>query len=170
MSHTGTPFSKIIRRHTRFPYNHLSLAVNKDLSVMYSFGRKNPYLFFYGGFVEEGREHGTFKRFKKTCARVYELAITEECYAAILDILKAFLRKKHSYGYNIRGVFRARKDLDEQRSPNRYYCSQFVARVLVKAGVISPTFIKGAPTCEKFLAIEGLRLVYEGNLRDYPIL
>ena len=43
ISQTGTILSRIIKFLTRKEYNHASISLKDDLSVMYSFGRKNPY-------------------------------------------------------------------------------------------------------------------------------
>ena len=75
MSQTGTILSRILKRITGADYNHVSLGISKELDVMYSFGRKNPYYPFWGGFVEESKRFGTFKRFYKTEALVLELNV-----------------------------------------------------------------------------------------------
>ena len=62
ISQTGTILSRIIKFLTRKEYNHASISLKDDLSVMYSFGRKNPYNPFLGRFVEESPDFGTFKR------------------------------------------------------------------------------------------------------------
>ena len=46
--------------------NKKILELDEDLTKMYSFGRLYPYNPFLGGFVHEGLDRGTFKRFKKT--------------------------------------------------------------------------------------------------------
>jgi len=65
LTYTGTILSKVIRVYTRAEYCHVSLSLDKRLRKMYSFGRLNPYNPFIGGFVHEGINVGTFKRFKK---------------------------------------------------------------------------------------------------------
>ena len=167
LSSTGTTFSKMIRKHTGDRFNHVSIAFKEDLSEMYSFGRKYACLFFYGGFVVEGKDRGTFKRFEKTEVRVFELTVSEESYCEIERIIARFLSEKKKFSYNFKGVLKARENLDYQKSERSFYCSQFVARVLTTAKVIPEDFFNGAPIPNKFQAIEGLTLLYEGLLRDY---
>ena len=54
---------------------------------MYSFGRLNPYNPLYGGFVHEGINIGTFKRFSRTRARIYSLEIEEEQYEKLKNTI-----------------------------------------------------------------------------------
>lgn len=42
LTNTGTLFTKVIQGYTRAPYNHASISFNRELSELYSFGRKNP--------------------------------------------------------------------------------------------------------------------------------
>jgi hypothetical protein len=76
LTYTGTFPAKVIKYYTKHKYSHSSIALNKELTPMYSFARINPYIAFIGGFMEEKINEGTFKRFKNTIAQVYELEIT----------------------------------------------------------------------------------------------
>ena len=66
LAHTGTILSRIIKIVTGAEYTHASIALDEDLDKMYSFGRKYSYIAFIGGFVKEGSNIGTFKRFYNT--------------------------------------------------------------------------------------------------------
>ena len=167
MTHTGTSFSKIIRKHTGNTYNHISLAMREDLSEMYSFGRRNPYIFFYGGFVIESPNRGTFKRFKQTIAKVYELEVEDAAFSIIQDCLSRFIAEKKHFGYNFRGILKARKNIDYQKTYRRFYCSQFVNYLLVCAHIIPKGYFGNIVTPEDFASISGVRLLYEGLLREY---
>ena len=169
MTHTGTSFSQIIRKHTGHTYNHISISLKEDLSEMYSFGRRNAYIFFYGGFVIESRFYGTFKRFKETIARVYELEVDEAAYAIIEEYINRFIAEKKRFGYNFRGILKARKNVNYQKTYRRFYCSQFVNYLLVCSHVIPEDFFGGIVTPEGFASIDGMNLLYEGLLREYPL-
>lgn len=54
LTYTGTLLARIVRFYTKKKYSHVSIALDEDLSRMYSFGRLNPYNAFVGGFVREG--------------------------------------------------------------------------------------------------------------------
>ena len=167
LTNTGTFVSNLIRKHTGDTYNHISISLKRDLSAMYSFGRLNPYVFFYGGFVVESPTTGTFKRFRKTVARIYELEIDDAAFSVIEQEIARFVAEKKRFGYNYRGIFKARKNVNFQKNENRFYCSQFVHFLLVKSNVISRHRFDGVVTPEKLSSIEGLNLIYEGLLREY---
>jgi hypothetical protein len=80
LAHTGTILSTIIRYWTKDEFSHVSIALDAELEQMYSFGRLNPYNPFWGSFVHEHINKGTFKRFKKAKAEVYSLFVTDEQY------------------------------------------------------------------------------------------
>ena len=83
LSQTGTMFSKALKFFTGAEYNHASISLSPTLNKMYSFGRLNPYNPFIGGFVQEGKDIGTFKRFSKTKAMVLEIKINCDQYEKI---------------------------------------------------------------------------------------
>lgn len=43
ITHTGTILSKIIKWYTKEKFTHVSIALDFQLTRMYSFGRLNPY-------------------------------------------------------------------------------------------------------------------------------
>ena len=104
LTYTGTILSKIVKVYTRKEYSHVSISLDEDLTKMYSFGRLYPYNPFLGGFVHEGLDRGTFKRFKKTKTKIYSLEIPEEKYDKIEEIIQAVQSKKNAYKFNLIGL------------------------------------------------------------------
>ena len=78
LSFTGTILSRIVKLYTRKEYSHVSISLDKDLKHMYSFGRLNPYNPFWGGFVQESPNYGTFKRFKNSKIKIYSMEVSDE--------------------------------------------------------------------------------------------
>ena len=169
LTHTGTAFSRLIRRYTGDTYNHISIALKSDLSEMYSFGRLNPYIFFYGGFVVENPRHGTYKRFKQTIAKILEVPVEEAQYEALIEALAEFVMNKKHFHYNFRGLLKARKHINYQKNTHRFYCSQFVKYLLERSGILPQNSLGEVVTPEDFQLIEGATTVYEGLLREYGI-
>ena len=97
LTYTGTILAKIVKVYTRREFSHVSIALDEDLTEMYSFGRLNPYNPFLGGFVQEGVGKGTFKRFKKTKARVYSLQVNDDQY---IKVIIQFIILNISYNLN----------------------------------------------------------------------
>ena len=87
VSYTGTILSNLIRMYTGKEYTHVSISLDIKLHEMYSFGRIHPYNAFVGGFVREGKNFGTFKRFKKTKAAIYSIEVEDDQYVIIRNTI-----------------------------------------------------------------------------------
>ena len=51
LTHTGTFLSRVIKAFTGNKFTHVSIALDRNMEYMYSFGRLRPYNPFLGGFV-----------------------------------------------------------------------------------------------------------------------
>ncbi len=164
LTYTGTILSKIVKMYTRKEFSHVSIALDKDLDEMYSFGRLNPYLLLPAGFVHEGKNKGTFKRFKKTKTRIYSLQVADDQYDKLVEVINEIKDNKEAYTFNIIGLFLVAIHLKLRREKS-LYCAEFVKYVLEKSNidVDLPEIIKP----EDFNNIKGLDVVYNGFLREY---
>ncbi len=164
LTHTGTLLSRIIKDFTKDEFSHVSIALDRELKQMYSFGRLHPYNPFWGGFVHEYIDKGTFKRFKKTKAKVYYLRVTEEQYQKIKENIEKISSEKEKYKFNLFGLFAAgfHKKIGKEYS---FYCAEFVKYIIEKANIHLnlPEVVKP----EDFKQIEELHEVYAGLLRKY---
>lgn len=166
LTNTGTLFTKVIQGYTRAPYNHASISFNRELSELYSFGRKNPNNPLNGGFVKEDLKTGTFSKYPNTTCVIYELQVSERDIAKMKRVLQAFIRKDKKYFYNILGVLGiALKEPIE--FSNSYFCSQFVAEILHRSGVRLWDKLPALVTPDDFRQSERLQLIYEGKLSEY---
>ena len=165
LTHTGTFLSRVIKIFTRNKYSHVSIALDENMDEMYSFGRLNPYNPFLGGFVREGINIGTFKRFKNTKSQIFSLEITDEQYEKLKDILEKMCMNKQAYKFNITGLVFAlfRKRLMRK---NKFYCSQFV-RYVMENSDIKDKHMSDVIKPEDFKKLENLHMEYEGLLRLY---
>lgn len=166
LTFTGTALSRIVRVCTRRKYCHVSISLDKKLKHMYSFGRVNPYIPFLGGFVQESPEFGTFKRFKNTKAKIYELEVSDEDYKKIKELIKDFENNKNTYRFNVIGLIAVLFHVNPARD-NHYYCAEFVKYILDSSNlnVDLPVLIKP----EDFRNVGGSSCIYTGLLRDYRI-
>lgn len=164
LTHTGTNLSKLIKNYTKDEFSHVSIALDRELKQMYSFGRLNPYNPIWGGFVHEYIDKGTFQRFYLTKTKVYELSITEEQYKTIKNTIKEMEQKKEQYSFNILGLFAAgfRKKIKWDKS---FYCAEFVKYLLDEAKV--KTNLPEVPKPEDFKKMENLKEIYNGLLKQY---
>ena len=162
---TGTVLSDIIKGYTKNQYTHISISLDKELNEMYSFGRLNPYNPFWGGFVHEYVDKGTFARFYNTDSAIFELEVTDEQYEKVKQKIGYVEKNKEAYKFNIAGLFMVAANKRRVKK-NTFYCAEFVRYVLKRSKIntkVLPKIIKP----QDFSKLEGLSLVYEGKLRDY---
>lgn len=169
ISQTGTLFSRVLKFFTHAEYNHSSISLDPSLEEMYSFGRLNPYNPFVGGFVKEGKNIGTFKRFYKTTALVLELKVSAEQYNGLKSLLEYMKQNNTNFSYNYWGVFCAifKYNVSSQR---KFYCSQFVRACLASFKISNSQQLPKVIKPIDFLQLKGLRQVYRGMLKDYQIV
>lgn len=166
LTHTGTNLSKIIKYYTKNEFSHVSIALDKELKQMYSFGRVNPYNPFWAGFVHEEINKGTFKRFEKTLAQIYSLDVTENQYKIISNQINKIQKNSKKYKFNILGLLAValNKKIHLKHS---FYCAEFVKYLLEKSGIETnlPEIIKP----EDFKKLKGVKKQYMGELRKYKL-
>lgn len=166
LTYTGTILSKTIKLWTRKEFSHVSIALDEELKELYSFGRLNPYNAFIGGFVHEGIEVGTFKRFYETASQIYEKEISDEQYDKLKRNIYRMESNKEKYRFNIAGL--ALAGINKKYMPeNKFYCSQFVKYIMNTADIDTST-IPEVPKPEDFKMLDGVNLIYDGKLRSYP--
>lgn len=156
----------MIKNCTGYPFSHVSISFTKDLSQMYSFGRKDTYNAFIAGFVKEDVQDHLFQR--ADCA-VCKLDLTEESYSSIWAYVQKMEREKDSFKYNFTGLFAVAFNYDLNRK-NAYFCSHFVTEALAAGNIRiadkPPALVKP----REIFAYERMELIYRGDLRNYPHL
>lgn len=164
LTYTGTILSKIIKIYTREEYSHVSISLDKKLNKMYSFGRLNPYNPFIGGFVHEGVNIGTFKRFKNTKTEIYEIEVTNKQYNEIRKIIKNMNFHKEKYKFNFLGLILASINYKYTKK-DYYYCAEFVKYLVDEASLELelPNVVKPID----FKKYNKLELLYRGRLKNY---
>lgn len=164
LTHTGTTLSKVIKNYTKDEFSHVSISLDEQLKQMYSFGRLHPYNPFWGGFVHEHIDRGTFKRFYRTKAKIYSLSITEEQYNKIKSIIQYMEKEKEHYKFNMLGLLAVgfHKKITKEYS---FYCAEFVKYIIEQAeiGIGLPDIVRP----ENFKEITQLKEIYSGLLREY---
>ena len=166
LTYTGTFLSKIIKYYTKDEFSHVSIALDQELKYMYSFGRLNPYNPFWGGFVHEGINILTFKRFSRTTPKVNSLEIGDEQYEKLKNIIYYIEKIKKQYKFNLLGLFAVGFKI-KIRADKSFYCAEFVKYALDKAKINTelPELVKP----EDFKKIKNLKLEYYGLLKFYNL-
>lgn len=92
LTNTGTLFTRVIQTYTKAPYNHASISFDRELTELYSFGRKHPSNPLNGGFVKEDIQTGTYSKYPNTTCVIYELQVTEREVEKMKRVLHIFIR------------------------------------------------------------------------------
>ncbi len=166
VTQTGTVLSRLLKVITHAKYNHVSVSLDPTLNTMYSFGRRNPYNPFWGGFVMESPHYGTFRRFSETEAVVLCLPVSEEKKLQIESKLNEMYQNREKYRYNTIGLLLAAFRI-RYRSKRSYYCSEFVRALLSEFDLMESYEIGVIPKPMEFLELNSGRVVYCGKLRLY---
>lgn len=164
LTSTPTYLARMIRTCTKAEYSHSSIALDKELNQMYSFGRLNAYIPFWGGFTRESVDFGSFKRFKNSGVEVYSLTVTESKYKEIKRTIEKFQKTKGDYNFNIPGMFAVAFN-KRIKFDNAFYCAEFVKYVLEDNNI--NTGLPDTISPEDFRNMNGLVLEYSGTLSDY---
>lgn len=165
-TYTGTTLSYLIRKITNVPYAHVSLGLDKELTQVYSFGRRHQSNPIFAGFVREYIDAGLYKNKVNTECRVYSIEVTEEQYEDMLFVLSKFIDNRKKYKYDALALFGLLKE-NPRDHEYRYVCSQFVAYVLDFVGVNIFDKHYRLITPMDFYINEHLNLEYEGLLSEY---
>ncbi len=167
LSMTGTRVCKFLKIAGGLEYPHVSLSLSKDLSKLYSFGRRNLWMPLIGGFVKEEIDHGVYQKYDTDC-NIFELTVSEEKYRMIEEMIEKFKADYPKYRYNFIGLACMKLDIPFERKWH-FVCSQFVAYLLMESDVASfgKSFSLVGP--EDFLTISGKEKIYEGLLKEYVL-
>jgi hypothetical protein len=168
ITQTGTILSRILKFVTGAEYNHASISLAPDLSIMYSFGRRRPYNPFWAGFVTESTSAGTFKRFSNTRAIVLAINVREDQYSALRLKIDAMLAARDAYHYNYLGLGLAAFNIHYRRA-RHYYCSEFVRELLLNSDISGCRALAPIVQPIHFLDIPGVQRVFQGKLSDYAV-
>ena len=166
LSQTGTMFSRVLKFFTHAEYNHASISLTPTLEQMFSFGRLNPRNPFVGGFVEEGKNKGTFKRFYKTKAIVLEFKICVDKFNAIQYFIDYFKKHSKDFHYNYLGIlFACFKRC--HKSSKRFYCSEFVKTCLQTFNIENSSELPKIIKPIDFLKLNNKNIIFTGFLKNY---
>ncbi len=166
LSRTSTVPSKIIRAYTKEPFAHTSLALDMNLYEMYSFARKRVNNPIDCGFIYEDINTGIFGRDRDTTCRVFAVPVTEEQYDKVVEELNVFKANMPKYSYNYRGIVGVMINKPVVRK-YKYFCSEFVARVLERAGIKLFDKNPSLASPSDFKMALADRVIYDGLLTEY---
>lgn len=119
-------FGRFICGISRHGYSHASISIDEKEEVFYSFNMK--------GFVIE-KPKKRIPRTRRPGSVCIRMQVPESMYALIEEEINQFLEKKEQYTYSSFGVILCLLHIPH-KFKNQYFCSQFVAEILARAGAI----------------------------------
>ena len=159
--------SKIIRKFTHTPYNHVSVSLDAELERMFSFGRWYKYFPWIGGFVRESPYFGTLGRFPNTEAIILKMNIDKDVYDGMSKRLEDMLVHKYTYKYDSLGLIMAIFGKTIKRE-NHYYCTAFLRDLLIDFGIEDDVLFKDIVQPLDFLELANTSEIYRGKLKEFP--
>ena len=164
LSHSGTIPSKLVKFYTGFKYSHISIALKRDVKLMYSFGRKKYNNPFYGGFIIEDKNSKFYKKFNKTKCIIMELEIKDSSYRKLVEQLNKYKKNINVYKYDFLGIILNIFNINYKRE-NYSVCSEFVGKLLENSNI--HIFNKKNIRPKDFFLIPNIKIIYEGLLNEY---
>lgn len=166
LSKTYTMPARMIRLVTGEPYSHTSIALDKQLTELYSFARKGIYNPLNSGFVIEDLERGVFGMDQKITCSVYAVPVTDEQYEMLKTEIGRFVDHADDYGYNYVGLFTIMFGMNIYDGKH-FFCSQFVSYLFSKCGM--PLFSKEHGLIRPYDFHRKLKAyrIYKGKLSEY---
>ena len=136
ITRTNTMFSRGIGLVTGAEFTHVSLALDRELTHMYSFARRFDRIPFFASLVRESLERGVYGRNSNAPAALFELEMSDAAYGRMMRRLSSMLCEAGRYRYNVLGLwgYLRRKP---RHKPYHYFCSQFVSELLGEAGALA---------------------------------
>ena len=159
---TNTVLSNLIHYVRNDDYTHAAIALDKDFSCMYSFGRRRVYNPFIGRFVKESMFDGLYKIHDSSPCKILEIEVSEEQYYKAEDIIKHFISNRNIYRYNYIGL--VYNLLNKETLNNKFMCSEFVYYVLRESGITDFNIPKNLVRPTDLLSLKS-RIFYQGNVR-----
>lgn len=128
LTKTQLKTGKIIRKITKFEYNHCSISFDKNFKTLYSFSRKHKNSTFYAGLVKESSLRYTEDN-KQTKVQIFQIPLTTKEYKKLKNYLKDLEKHEEEYIYNYLSLitYPFRKKVNVQKA---YTCCEFTVHIL----------------------------------------
>ncbi len=166
LSKTPSRFGRMIRFVSGASFNHASISFDKNLSKLYSFGRRKNNIPINAGLVKEYPERFSLNKVDCVDIRIYKIPVSREQYELGKMRLNQIM-KDEKYLYNLYSVlfFPIFKGFYTYKA---YTCVEFVLDMLncmkVPVQTDKPSY-KYLP--DDMMQILNYPIAFEGNLLEY---
>jgi len=165
LTQMGTLVCKSIKFYTKAKYNHVSIGIDPQLKVFYSFARRLRYFPLIGGFITEVVNEGLFKDLSDSPCLVYSINVDDSTYERFCSILNQYKMNAKKYKYYLLGFFGVLFNIPAHNE-YRNTCAEFAAKMLHHSDIykFSKSFSLVRP--DEFHNIPGLKVVFEGTIKE----
>jgi hypothetical protein len=166
LSRTPSRFGRMIRFISGDSFNHASLAFDKNLSMLYSFGRRKNNIPLNAGLVKEYTERFSLKKVDCVSVRIYKIPVSREQYELGKKRIRQIM-KDETYLYNLYSVlfYPIFKGFYTYKA---FTCVEFVIDMLkymkIPVEMDKPSY-KYLP--DDMMEILDYPVFFEGNLLEY---
>lgn len=167
LSQTPTGFGRLIRRIMKIEYNHASIAFDKELNQLYSFGRRQNHVPIVAGLVKEYPERFSLKENHKVNIRIYQVPVTRAQYMRGKLRIQQIANDEDEYLYNLFSVllFPLMHGFSTFKA---FSCSEFVVYLLEHMGIeFHKLKHRYQYTPQEIGELFEAYLFYEGDLLEY---
>ncbi len=168
LTRSSSIVSKIIHAITDADYTHIALAFDKELSCLYSSGRKNGKTMFPAGPCRESFKNDLYQSGRVPC-KVYELPVSDEVYDLAKQEVEDILKNADEYHYNIIGLLLCRMQISLNRE-HHFFCSQFVSEVLERSNALNLPKASSLMSPSDYMKLPQLKCCFEGYIDELPEL
>lgn len=152
---------KIIRKFTKYPYNHMEIGFSSDLDYFWSFSRRYKKAPFYAGFTPESAKR-FLNRGKYADIKICAVPVSSEQFLLAKKETEYLYEHREEYIYNLIGAFGYNfgKFIRIEKSA---ICVEFVLSMLKKHGGISVLNEKDFFSIKELSSILDEYKIYEGS-------
>ncbi len=166
LTRSTTILSRVIHFITADAYTHAAISFDKDLTQLYSSGRKNGKTMFPAGPCRESFYNHCYKRCNGNVpVAVYELQVSDEAYELAKQEVASIISNSDEYHFNIIGLILCKMNI-ELRRKHHFFCSQFVSEVLTRSNALKLPKRPALMRPSDYRELPELRCCFEGRLND----
>lgn len=168
LTRSNTIFSRAMYKVTKDEFTHISLSLDDELKIMYSFCRRYPNLPLPAGFTSESIYHGFYKKNHTIPCNLYRIEVTHEKYKQLQSDIALLMEKSEELKYDVLGTMLCQFDIEHERE-NYRYCSWFVAEALGNLDILEFEKHYSLVKPMDFTKIPHLELIYRGTVGELAI-
>lgn len=167
LTRSGTVYSRFIHAVTGDEYTHVSLGLGEGASELYSFSRKRASFPLPSPIVREDVPGSYLARHPRTRCALYRVRADAAAYRRVRELVEDMYAHRERYHYSLIGAALCKLDIAHERAEH-YFCSQFVAEVLGRCGVLELPKNPSLMRPEDFAGLPELEKVYTGPVAYAP--